>query len=113
MALKDFLDVLKSDWLPKLAEPQPSKPLGQMNRGISVSCGNQYFTGRYHNIISFSTMIFHILGQVSWNFSQKKPPIHLICGIRFYSHKNICKIFHDLTINPRLIHPKYFNMIII
>ena len=45
MALKALLDLLKSDWLPKLVEPRHPKTWGQMNHGILVYCGNQYCTG--------------------------------------------------------------------
>ena len=55
---------------PKLVEPRPSKTLGQMNRGILVSCGNQYCTVKWVQLINSSymtsiwinTLFVHLLG---------------------------------------------------
>ena len=43
-----LLDVPNSYWMQKLVEIRPSKKMGQMNRGILGTCGNQYFTGTRH-----------------------------------------------------------------
>ena len=53
MAIEVFLDVLNSYLLQKLVELRPSKILGQMNRGILGTRGNQYHTGTVWSIFVF------------------------------------------------------------